>query len=43
MLYFFHHIELPVIEAQVFHVLVDRNVIDQPANNIAQTDEEHPS
>ncbi|CAF4829620.1 unnamed protein product, partial [Rotaria sp. Silwood1] len=29
MCYFFHHFELPVIEAQLVHVLVDQNIITQ--------------
>jgi hypothetical protein len=30
MLYFFHHFELPIIEAQLVHIFVDQNVITQP-------------
>jgi len=29
MLYFFHHFELPVIEAQLVHIFVDQNIITQ--------------
>jgi len=31
MLYFFHHFELPIIEAQLVHIFVDQNIITQPA------------
>jgi hypothetical protein len=31
MLYFFHHFELPVIEAQLIHIFVDQNVVTQPS------------
>jgi hypothetical protein len=31
MLYFFHHFELPVIEAQLVHIFVDQNIITQPS------------
>ncbi|CAF0973133.1 unnamed protein product [Adineta steineri] len=30
MLYFFHHFELPIIEAQLVHIFVDQNIITQP-------------
>lgn len=33
MLYFFHHFELPVIEAQLLHIFVDQNILTQPTNN----------
>jgi len=29
MFYFFHHFELPVIEAQLVHIFVDQNIITQ--------------
>lgn len=31
MLYFFHHFELPVIEAQLVHIFVDQNPIPPPS------------
>jgi hypothetical protein len=30
MFYFFHHFELPVIEAQLVHIFVDQNLLTQP-------------
>lgn len=30
MFYFFHHFELPVIEAQLVHIFVDQNIITPP-------------
>jgi hypothetical protein len=29
MFYFFHHFELPVIEAQLVHVFVEQNIVTQ--------------
>jgi hypothetical protein len=29
MFYFFHHFELPVIEAQFVHVFVEQNIVTQ--------------
>ena len=34
MLYFFHHFELPIIEAQLVHIFVDQNLITQPSPTI---------
>jgi hypothetical protein len=33
MFYFFHHFELPVIEAQLVHIFVDQNIITQAASS----------
>ncbi|CAF3865869.1 unnamed protein product [Rotaria sordida] len=44
MFYFFHHFELPVIEAQLVHVFVDQNIITQtPLPTIERHREENPS
>jgi len=31
MLYFFHHFELPIIEAQLVHIFVEENILTQPS------------
>ncbi|CAF4908868.1 unnamed protein product, partial [Rotaria sp. Silwood1] len=43
MFYFFHHFELPVIEAQLVHVFVDQNIITQtPLPTTERNEEETP-
>ena len=37
MLYFFHHFELPAIEAQLIHIFVDQNIITQPSPPVQTT------
>ncbi|CAF0973201.1 unnamed protein product [Rotaria sp. Silwood1] len=37
MLYFFHHFELPVIEAQLVHIFVDQNIITQTISTTETT------
>ncbi|CAF1619474.1 unnamed protein product [Rotaria magnacalcarata] len=37
MLYFFHHFELPVIEAQLVHILVDQNIVTQTTSTTETT------
>jgi hypothetical protein len=38
MFYFFHHFELPVIEAQLVHIFVDQNIITQtPETDVGET------
>jgi hypothetical protein len=37
MLYFFHHFELPIIEAQLVHISVDQNIITQPSPTVEPT------
>jgi hypothetical protein len=39
MLYFFHHFELPVIEAQLVHIFVDQNIIRQPTPTMNEREE----
>jgi hypothetical protein len=34
MLYFFHHFELPIIEAQLVHIFVEENIQTQPSPTI---------
>jgi hypothetical protein len=38
MFYFFHHFELPVIEAQLVHIFVDQNIITQTSLPTTETD-----
>ncbi|CAF3804267.1 unnamed protein product [Rotaria magnacalcarata] len=38
MLYFFHHFELPVIEAQLVHILVDQNIVTQTTSTTETTE-----
>jgi hypothetical protein len=38
MFYFFHHFELPVIEAQFVHIFVDQNIITQPSLTTTTTE-----
>jgi hypothetical protein len=38
MFYFFHHFELPVIEAQLIHIFVDQNIITQATPLTTETD-----
>ncbi|CAF0767749.1 unnamed protein product [Rotaria sordida] len=40
MLYFFHHFELPVIEAQLVHIFVDQNIITQTTSTIERNNRE---
>lgn len=42
MLYFFHHFELPVIEAQFFHIFVDQNPQPSPTIPNEQHEETPP-
>ncbi|CAF1070421.1 unnamed protein product [Adineta steineri] len=39
MFYFFHHFELPVIEAQLVHVVVDQNSATQPSTPTTERNE----
>ncbi len=45
MFYFFHHFELPVIEAHLVHIFVDQNLITQPTvSSLTENDgNENPS
>ena len=43
MFYFFHHIELPVIEAQLLHIFVDQNLVRRSSIGTQTTADEPPS
>jgi hypothetical protein len=40
MLYFFHHFELPVIEAHLVHIFVDQNIETQTSSTTERNDGE---
>ena len=43
MLYFFHHFELPVIEAQLVHIFVDQTIVTQTSTTNERNDSEDTS
>jgi len=43
MFYFFHHFELPVIEAQLVHVFVEQNIVTQTTTTERDEGETSPT